>query len=62
MAEGRGGYTKILPQVQDSLEDRLKMQKDLDRREHWALSNKMKFGGEKSKLSTHRQEKLNAQI
>uniref|UniRef100_A0A8C5WR98 Ubiquitin-like domain-containing protein n=1 Tax=Laticauda laticaudata TaxID=8630 RepID=A0A8C5WR98_LATLA len=32
------------------LEDKLKIQKDLDRLEQWALSNKMKFNVEKSKV------------
>lgn len=31
-------------------EDRLKVQKDLNRPEHWDLSNKMQFSGEKCKV------------
>ncbi|XP_058012552.1 transcription factor 12 isoform X2 [Ahaetulla prasina] len=34
--------------IANTPEDRLKLQKDLDRLEHWALSNKMKFNSEKS--------------
>ena len=34
----------------NALEDRLNIQKDLDRLEHWALSNKMQFSGGKSKV------------
>ncbi|XP_058020936.1 protein MEMO1 isoform X2 [Ahaetulla prasina] len=33
--------------IANTPEDRLKIQKDLDRLEHWALSNKMKFNSEK---------------
>ena len=34
----------------NTLEDRLNIQKNLDRLEHWALSNKMQFNGVKSKV------------
>ena len=35
--------------IANTLEDKLNFQKDLDRLEHWALSNKMQFSGRKSK-------------
>ena len=36
--------------IANTLEDRLNIQKDLIRLEHWALSNKMQFSGRKSKV------------
>ncbi|XP_070799522.1 WW domain-binding protein 4 isoform X1 [Pituophis catenifer annectens] len=39
--------TKSGAGIANTPEDRLKIQKDLDRLEHWELSNKMKFSGEK---------------
>ena len=38
----------------NTLEDRLNIQKDLDRLEHCALSNKMQFSGRKSKAGETR--------
>ena len=36
--------------IANTLEDRLNIQQDLDRLEHWALSNKMQLTGGKSKV------------
>ncbi|XP_058032073.1 RNA-directed DNA polymerase from mobile element jockey isoform X1 [Ahaetulla prasina] len=44
--------------IANTPEDRLKLQKDLDRLEHWALSNKMKFNSEKKQLKQLEEGKL----
>ena len=42
--------TRLGGGVASTLEDGLNIQKDLDRLEHWVLSNKMQFSGWKSKV------------
>ena len=45
--------------IANTLEDRNKIQKDLDRMEHWAESNRMKFNRDKCKVLQLRKKKHN---